>query len=43
LAYAAPERDAHTLVWGGEVRHGSDRLTPGTPYLAMLPARLDQT
>lgn len=43
LGYAAPVRDAHALVWGGELRHGSDRVTPGTPYLAMLPADLDQT
>ena len=43
LGYAAPVRGAHTLVWGGEVRHGSDRVTPGTPYLAMLPESLDQT
>jgi iron complex outermembrane receptor protein len=43
LGYAAPVHDIHSLVWGGEIRHGSDRVTPGTPYLAMLPAHLDQT
>jgi iron complex outermembrane receptor protein len=43
LGYAAPVRDIHALVWGGEVRHGADRVTPETPYLAMLPAHLDQT
>ena len=43
LGYAAPVRDIHALVAGGEIRHGSDRIIPGTPYLAMLPAQLDQT
>ena len=43
LGYAAPAHDSHALVWGGELRHGSDQVTPGTHYLAMLPAHLDQT
>ena len=43
LGYAAPVRDIHAMVWGGEIRHGTDRVTPETPYLAMLPEHLDQT
>jgi len=43
FSVASPAGSRHEVVWGAELRHGSDHVTHGTPYLAFLPERLDQT
>jgi iron complex outermembrane receptor protein len=43
FGYAGPQDAVHAIVWGGELRHGTDHVTHGTPYFAFLPERLDQT
>ena len=42
LQYSANPIGAHTTVWGAEYRYGMDRVT-NSPYIALLPANLDQT
>jgi len=41
IEHASKPAPAHTLVWGGEYRHGIDRVT-GSSFIVFPPARLHQ-
>ena len=42
LQHASRPSPAHALVWGAQYRTAFDHVTNGSPYLAFLPARVDQ-
>jgi len=42
LQHASRPNAAHAFVWGAQYREALDHVTSSTPYLAFLPARVNQ-